>query len=67
MRWEIKEPGWQQDWHDTFIWWPRKIQGHWVWLETAQRILHVNSYEGPSYSWYQYRLLDQPPEDWNGV
>lgn len=63
MRWEIKEPGWRREWHKKFIWWPRKIQGHWVWLETAERKLHSRMYDGPAFSYYEYRLYDEPESE----
>jgi hypothetical protein len=44
FRADRKKNKWQYDWHDYFVWRPRKIFDNdtetyfWVWLETVRRI-----------------------------
>ena len=37
MRWKAKHRQQYDEWRDWFAWFPVKIQGEWIWLETVQR------------------------------
>lgn len=53
MRIKIKNPG---DWNKHFVIFPRKIDGHYVFLETVERRTHGYA---DLFGWlhYEYRLI----------
>lgn len=58
MRWRIRDKV-EQDItvkHQAFLWWPMKVEGHWVWLET------ISMWFSPGYlhadGHWNYELMD---------
>ena len=37
MKWKSSENIDKKEWHDFFAWFPVKVEGHFVWLETVQK------------------------------
>lgn len=68
MRFKIKEPIDESQWHKFFVIWPRIVEGHWVAFETVERRFHFDEDEYRTYMWPEYRLYN-PPEpqsnDWD--
>ena len=34
MRWKYQDP---EEWHRTFVFFPKQVDGYWVWLEFVER------------------------------
>ena len=56
MRWTFKKIN-KFEWHETFLWFPRKIDGYWVWLEFVERQKYSPKKTDSVYT--RYRLLKE--------
>jgi hypothetical protein len=45
------------DWEPVFIWWPRKIDGRWIWMAKAERTMVCGGGGLGGSFWWIYRRL----------